>query len=565
VASAQPTYAQPQPVYTPPVQPGYQQSVQQPQQVAYQAPAAPAQPVYTPPSQPAYQQPAQAPQPPQPPVSQPQQVDYQPPAAAPAQPVYPQPQPVYAQPSRPIYQQPAPLPQPVAYAQPQPVQAPPQQPDYYQPPPLPQYQPAPQPVPAVPQQPDYQPQPVQQPAPVAPQYTDYAALPVVNPIPVSAPVEIPAATQVTEVTPVPVSSPVVLRPEPRQLPSRSSHGEQPAAKPMPEPTKRTSDGSLKPNPLPRHPRQRGPLARSFFLLLFLAAAVGVAYGVRTVLNNQTKVPPRSKNTESTVLTILPENAPPPKKSAAPDRESVPSLPVPEPAQPSIIEPAPSLSEGLEPEVPGKAADEVLEKFLAAKSLPERLALIETKTPDAELVKSCLASPLPTASFLTEARETNAVERVTDVYYNVDFDTGNNTKNLQTILVRTRGTSDPKVVIDPFLDSYGGRLAAYAKTPSDKAGVFQVIISAVASCYDERVPNREKKLTLKLLPRDQTKEIASAYFGRQSKIGMMLEDGTYSLGYGRAKACTVLLRWNTEDNAATPYLEAIDLKRLDWNP
>ncbi|MEO5713119.1 MAG: hypothetical protein ABIT37_06490 [Luteolibacter sp.] len=534
------------------------------------APAQPAypqqQPVYTPPSQPAYQQPVQAPQQTQPPVSQPQQVAYQPPAApAPVAPVYPQQQPVYAPPPQPAYQQPAPLPQPTAYAQPQPGQAPPQQPDYYQPPPLPQYQPTPQPVPAAPRQSEYQQQPVQQAAPVAPQYTDYAAPPVANPIPVSASVEIPTATQITEVIPLSVSGPAVLRPEPRQLPSRSSQGEQPVAKQMPEPTKRISDASLKPNPLPRHPRQRGPLARSLMALLFVAAAVAIVYGVRTVLNNQTKVPAGSKNTESTVRTILPENVPPPKKPEVPDHESVPSLPVPDPAQPSIIEPATSLPEGMEPEAPGKAADEVLEKFLAAKSLPERLTMIETKTPEAELVKSCLASPLPTSSFLTEARETNAVERVTDVYYNVDFDAGNNTKNLQTILVRTRGTSDPKVVIDPFLDSYGGRLAAYAKTPSDKAGVFQVIISAVASCYDERVPNREKKLTLKLLPRDQTKEIASAYFGRQSKIGMMLEDGTYSLGYGRAKACTVLLRWNTEDNAATPYLEAIDLKRLDWNP
>jgi len=506
-------------------------------------------PVYTPPSQPVYQQPIQAPAPQHPPLSQPQQPAYQG-----QQPVYPQQQPVYTPPQQ-TYQQPAPLPQPTAYAQPQPVQAPPPQPDYYQPPPIPtQYQPTQQPVPAAMPQADYQ-QPVQP----APQYVDYAALPVVNPIPVSAPV----VAQVADVTPTPVSTPAVLRPEPRQLPVRASHGEQPVAKQMPEPS-RSSGGSSKSNPLPRHPHQRGPLARSFILLLFLAAAVGIAYGVRTVLNNQTKVPPSTKNTESTVRTILPEDAPP-KKTELPAQEMVPSLPVPAPEQPSIIEPAPPFPEGMEPEEPGKAADKVLEKFLAAKSLPERLGLIETKTPEAELAKSCLASPLPPASFLTEARETNAVERVTDIYYNVDFDAENNTKNLQTILVRTRGSGDPKVVVDPFLDSYGGRLAAYAKTPSDKAGVFQVIISAVASCYDERVPNREKKLTLKLLPRDQTKEIASAYFGRQSKIGMMLEDGTYSLGYGRAKACTVLLRWNTEDNAATPYLEAIDLKRLDWNP
>jgi hypothetical protein len=76
---------------------------------------------------------------------------------------------------------------------------------------------------------------------------------------------------------------------------------------------------------------------------------------------------------------------------------------------------------------------------------------------------------------------------------------------------------------------------------------------------------EKKYTLKLLPRDNSKEIALAYFSKMSKIHEMLEDGTYSLSYGKAKSCTVMLRWNTEDNAEYPYLEAIALKALDWNP
>ncbi len=46
---------------------------------------------------------------------------------------------------------------------------------------------------------------------------------------------------------------------------------------------------------------------------------------------------------------------------------------------------------------------------------------------------------------------------------------------------------------------------------------------------------------------------------------MLEDGTYSLSYGKAKSCTVMLRWNTEDSSDHPYLEAIAIKTLDWNP
>ena len=209
---------------------------------------------------------------------------------------------------------------------------------------------------------------------------------------------------------------------------------------------------------------------------------------------------------------------------------------------------------------------VLEKFLSAKTLAERLPYMETQTSEVELAQSCLSSPLPmTSKIEIDAQETNAVEQVIDFYHNVDFVVEGQPVNPQTILVRSRGTGDPEVVVDPFLDTYGGRLAAYAKNPSDKAGLFQVTVSAVASCNEEHVPNPEKKLTLKLLSRDNTKEIARAYFGKQSKITEMLENGTYSLSYGKAKACTVMLRWNTEDNPSMPYLEALTLKTLDWNP
>ncbi|MEO7099462.1 MAG: hypothetical protein ABI162_08880 [Luteolibacter sp.] len=303
-------------------------------------------------------------------------------------------------------------------------------------------------------------------------------------------------------------------------------------------------------------------------LLFLIAAGAIVVGVLTVLRDQTKDASIKdpKKQESVSAKILPEDNFPHQKPATPDPKEAPSLPAPVPAQPTIIEPAPAPPAGVEPTTPGKAAEDVLDKFLNANTLDERMPLIETQTLESDLTKSCLAGPLPAASnILTDAQEGNSVEQVIDIYYNVDFDAGNNQLNPQTILVRKRGSGDPKIVADPFLDSYGGRLAAYAKTPSDKSGVFQVIISAVASCNDERVPNREKKLTLKLLPRDNTKEIARAYFGRQSKIGMMLEDGTYSLSYGKAKSCTVVLRWNTEDNPQAPYLEAVDLKTLDWNP
>ncbi|RYD21332.1 MAG: hypothetical protein EOP88_11810 [Verrucomicrobiaceae bacterium] len=368
---------------------------------------------------------------------------------------------------------------------------------------------------------------------------------------------------------VPSYSPALVRPEPRQLPQRSSS--EPVAKQMPEPTP-GGTSSKRSNPLPRHPRRKGPFARFMLLFLFLIASVALVFGVLTVLNNQTKDPAPAKPllppvTSSSLREGTPPTAPTAlgKPNTTPETKT-PVLPVPEPAQPQIVEPVPELPEGMEPVSPSSQAREVLDKFLAAKTLAERLPLIETKTAQAELEASCLARPLPAADKIyIDMQESIAIERVSDFYHSVDFIGENNQLIPHIILVRIRGASSPKVVVDPFLDTYGGRLAGYAKAPVDQAGVFQITVSALASCYNENVPNREKKLTLKLLPRDNEKAIAEAYFGRQSEIGLMLEDGTYSLSYGKAKACTVMLRWNKEDNPEKPYLEAIKLNRLDWNP
>jgi hypothetical protein len=340
------------------------------------------------------------------------------------------------------------------------------------------------------------------------------------------------------------AEPATLKPEPRQLPARSTPPEV-VARPMPDPLpplerRRLAVGTGRHNPRLRF------LTRFLMLAMFLVASGALVYAVLSILKKQ----PPPVAPASGMLT-----PPPDKKSNTPPTD----------AQAPAIEPTPQLPDGLEPVSPWQDAEAVLEKFLAAKSLAERLPIIETRTSAAELASSCLAAPLPgVRKMIPELRETNPVERVIDCYFTVDFEATQRPSQAQTVLVRTRGASTPMVVVDPFLDTYGGRLAAYAANPTDKSGVFQVVVYAVASCTDPSIPNREKKLTLKLLSSDNTREIARAYFGRQSKISEMLEDGSYSLNYGNAKACTVMLRWNTEDNPDQPYLEAIAIKSLDWN-
>lgn len=355
----------------------------------------------------------------------------------------------------------------------------------------------------------------------------------------------------------PQVSPAALRPAPRQLPSRSGQVE-PFGKQIPEPNYSSQTyNDIHPPPQPA----RNRLLRFAIPLMFVTVALAIGFGVTTVLRSHSKLASGKAPMKSSAPRPILQEIEPARASGELNQPSNT-----ESGLSSITDPEVALPAGLEPKTPGAFAKEILDKFLAAKTLAERSPLMETRTPEAELAKSCLAGPLPEVTNISVGTvENNAVEQVADIYHTVDFDAGNNRTNPQTILVRIRGSAEPKVVVDPFLDSYGGRLADFAKSPSDKAGYFQVIVWPLASCYDEKVPNHEKKLTLKLLPQVNAKEIALAYVGRQSKIAQMIEDGTYSLAYNKPKACTVMLRWNAEDDPDMPYLEAVALKTLDWNP
>lgn len=375
---------------------------------------------------------------------------------------------------------------------------------------------------------------------------------------VSEPIVQEAAKEVVipePVVPEAPKEPMLLKTEPRHLPSRPGVGELPARH-MPEPAsvreakRRGSTGPLTHDPYFRN------LIRLLIFGVFLLASGAFVYGVLTFLKRQPPVDPAHAVTEPFSFDKQID-----EQAATAQGEDVGTLP-----QVSPEDSAGDVFETVDSNSPWKEAEAVLEKFLSATSLAERLPLIETRTPEDELAAGCLAGPLPAATMIVpESRETIADENILDFYYTVEFQSDGPAGQAQTILVRSRGDGPPKIVADPFLDTFGGRLAAYTAAPSDKGGIFQVVVYAVASCTDPNIPNREKKLTLKLLASDNHKEIARAYFGRQSKIAEMLEDGTYGLNYGTAKACTVMLRWNTEDNPDYPYLEALAIKDLGWNP
>ncbi len=354
-----------------------------------------------------------------------------------------------------------------------------------------------------------------------------------------------------------------VRPEPRQLPNRDEAMET-HYRYRPEPS---GDTAQRVDPRGRITRRRHSdrVLRLAVPLLFICMALGVIYTVKAFLQGDFG----AKEAESTapsekVRPILPEE-PGQTFEELTEGEASRSIPVGEPPMPDI-----RVGEGVDPqpqEPPvddGEAALDLLERFLEMESLEDRLPVIETNLSETELRESVLAGKLPEARITVDIRETNSRERFVDFFYHVDFLEEGGRSNPQTMLVRKRGESPPKVVVDPLIDLFGGRFENYADGPKKDAGTFQVVISASSSCYED-IPGADKKFSLRILTRENTKEIAKAYCGRHSKIGRMLEDEISGISYGQAKACTVFMRWNVEEDPLRPFLEALDIKSLDWNP
>jgi predicted RNA-binding Zn-ribbon protein involved in translation (DUF1610 family) len=359
---------------------------------------------------------------------------------------------------------------------------------------------------------------------------------------IQAPLRDPRLSQTAPLpTPPPdAASRLAVKPEPRSLPNRPAGIEIPALRSIPQP-----EGVTIPeiHPPPSGSHTADLLRRILMAVIFIVASGALVYGVLTFLKRQPL--------------DTPDPAPIREKSSLPAAaEETAELPIAD---------APALADGLEPVSPWQDAEAVLEQFLAAQDLAARLPLMETQTAEEELAATCLAKPLPAVvRMVPQFRETDTIENRIDCFYTVEFQTRDSPSRVQTILVRTRGGNPPRIVADAFLDTYGGRLAAYAAKPSDKAGFFRAVVYAVAACSDPTIPNHEKKLTLKLLACDNAKEIASASFSRHSKIAEMLENGSYELSYGSARPCTVMLRWNTEEDPDRPFLEAIAIRDFGWN-
>ncbi len=339
--------------------------------------------------------------------------------------------------------------------------------------------------------------------------------------------------------------------EPRYIRTRNADAPDVVSRPIPDYMHGVETGPPKLPPLRNH--RANPLFRLLIGTGVVLIFAGVFFALNTYIKKGTGVPKAFDASQARRI----EEDPLPKESSNPIKPAGQTFT-------ELTTPVATAGSAATPHS-GAEAMKALEAFLAAPDLESRLPLIETKLGPAELAQSILAKPLPETTDITmDIQEANAAGDV-NLFYNVDFRGADGKPDPQIILVRIRNGKEPRVVVDPLLDTFGGRLAEYANMPLDKPQSFQVVATAVARCYDKSVPNHQNKLTLKLMPRDNEREIANAYFSKLSKIGDMLQNDDSGFRYGQARTCRVTLQWNTTENPKMPFLEAVSLTDFRWDP
>ncbi|MFD0895854.1 hypothetical protein KBB96_07895 [Luteolibacter ambystomatis] len=414
-------------------------------------------------------------------------------------------------------------------------------------------------LPAVPQRPTVAAAP-----PSAAPVQTYIPQPPPQPIPAPQPAAASAPAPVLEIPVVQPAEKPAYKPEPRALPNRRE-GMEPIGKRMSDSMKTPQDHSER--------RTGSGALRVLVPVVFLGLAAGMVFAILTFLKQQEQPPVQFKslippvaNSSTSATDKTPVGTLPPAP-VEPDESAPVAPPVPE----VLVPPDPSSSPVTKP-VSSTSAFQILDKFLSLNTLEERIPLMETSTSPADLAASCLASSLPPRVSVTPSIQTdNPVENSTDHFFQVIFTRSIGGTETYNMLVRRRGDQEPKVIIDPFLDVYGenSRLRRYTTAAVEKPAVFRVYVETVAICNNTKIPNNDKKFTLKLRGDDATDNklpaIAIAYSGKASAIGEMLQNADSGLRWGSPKACTIVLNWNTKDDPAHPYLEANSIKSLSWNP
>lgn len=373
---------------------------------------------------------------------------------------------------------------------------------------------------------------------------------------------------------------------PRTLPAGSPSALPVSARPIPplhEEKPRTvvnSDPSASARPAaptiirPRKTEAYRPLSKKYTLLRILIPLCAISilavgyWQISTMLQKDRAAPQRKAVAAPGRLTPSTKTvATPPKRSTTP---SVNAPITPSPRSTPIAEPQPrpevASPDAQSPPPSGLLAGQIMEKFLAAPGLAERLPyLSSSKTPD-ELSTTFLARPWPIAQLTPGAQIPHPTEGLIEYYYEVRF--GENSfgfPRLATFLLHQYGNEPPKVLVDPLLDTIGGRLQDFAANPVDGPQDFFVIMDARVKCFDLKVPNADKKCTFFLRSHIQGKDIVTAYANEQSAVRKEFDDPLGGLRWKNPMPVILTLQWNTQEDAARPFIEVIGIKAKSWNP
>lgn len=211
------------------------------------------------------------------------------------------------------------------------------------------------------------------------------------------------------------------------------------------------------------------------------------------------------------------------------------------------------------------AEEMLNRFLTTSTLEERLPMIDPPmTPD-QLQDTILTETFPEAINVSpETPAFDSVEKLTNYPFRVSFQGGEGSVVDYTIVVRKRADRDAQLVVQPFIDLVGGRLAEFAATPVDGAHTFYAVLEAMPRCFEENIPNPSKKFTYKLSACDVGRATARAYASLNSSLAEQLWTPDSRIRWGKRIRATITLQWNTTEDPNQPYIELLEIKGLDWN-
>lgn len=372
---------------------------------------------------------------------------------------------------------------------------------------------------------------------------------------------------------------------PRTLPAGSPSAHPVSARPIPplhEAKPRpaiSSDLSTSAQPVaptiirPRKTEPYRPLSKKYAFLRILIPMCAVSilavgyWQISTILQKHRDTPQRKavatpgRLPSSTRTVATPPNRSTTPSITPPTTPSSRSTPVAETQVPTATTP-----DDQTPPPSGLLAGQIMEKFLAAPGLAERLPyLASSKTPD-ELSTTFLARPWPIAQLTPGAQIPHPAEGLIEYYYEVRF--GENSfgfPRLATFLLHQHGNEPPKILVDPLLDTIGGRLQDFAANPVDGPQDFFVIMDARVKCFDHKIPNADKKCTFFLRSHIQGKDIVTAYANEQSAVRKEFDDPLGGLRWKNPIPVILTLQWNTQEDIARPFIEVIGIKAKSWNP